>query len=221
MAAGLKNFSREVRAKPRRLAAGTRGRIMAAAEESFAIGGLAGARTEQIAVAAGVNKAMLYYYFKSKERLYEAVVEEQFKGFHEQAMRVLEREGAARELLMEYVGVHFDFMAGRQRYASLYQQMMVSGGKAKERIVKKYFLPRSEALRRLLERGMREGDFRKADAMHTAVSITSLIVFYFSAAPVLKLLGHHDAYTEANLQRRRKEVFAFIRQGLFMNPEAT
>ena len=53
----------------------TRGRILDAALSEFAANGLAGARTEQIAAAAGVNKALLYYYFESKEKLYSAALE--------------------------------------------------------------------------------------------------------------------------------------------------
>ena len=65
---------------------------------------------------------------------------------------------------------------------------------------------------------MRGGEFRQADGFNTAISIVSLIVFYFSAAPVLKILGHPDAYTPANLKRRKQEVLDFIRHGLFVDP---
>src|SRR3954452_20229679 len=53
----------------------TRARILDAALSEFAANGLAGARTERIASAAGVNKALLYYYFDSKEKLYAAALE--------------------------------------------------------------------------------------------------------------------------------------------------
>ncbi len=59
-------------------AADTRSRILDAAEQAFADGGHAGARVNAIAKAAGVNKAMLYYYFESKEGLYGAVLERVF-----------------------------------------------------------------------------------------------------------------------------------------------
>ena len=68
----------------------TRAAILAAAEQVFAKAGLAGARTDAIAAAAGVNKALLYYYFKSKGGLYEAVVEDHFREFNRQ------RPGGAR-----------------------------------------------------------------------------------------------------------------------------
>src|SRR4051812_3781916 len=84
----------------------TRAAILAAAETEFARSGLAGARTDAIAAAAGVNKALLYYYFKSKETLYGAVIEDHFKAFNERALPILLGEGSPGSLLLKYVGVH-------------------------------------------------------------------------------------------------------------------
>jgi hypothetical protein len=67
---------------------------------------------------------------------------------------------------------------------------------------------------------MRKGEFRPADIRHTAVSLTALIVFYFSVAPMVKMLGPADAYSEADLKRRKQQVLDFIRFGLFVDPEA-
>ena len=206
------------RAGQQRRSAETRTAILAAAGRIFAKSGLAGARTDAIAAAAGVNKALLYYYFKSKESLYEAVVEDHFYEFNRQALVVLTAPGPARAILLRYVGLHFDFISARHRYASLHQQVMMAGGRLAERLVHKYFKPRGEALGKLLERGMRNGEFRRADRFHTAMSLVSLIVFYFSAAPMLQLMGRSDAYSKTNLKRRRQEVLDFIRHGLFVDP---
>jgi hypothetical protein len=65
---------------------------------------------------------------------------------------------------------------------------------------------------------MRNGEFYRTDRFNMAVSLVSLIVFYFSAAPVLKLMGRSDAYSPANLRRRKQEVLDFIRHGLFVEP---
>jgi TetR/AcrR family transcriptional regulator len=196
----------------------TRAAILAAAGRLFAKSGLAGARTEAIAAAAGVNKALLYYYFKSKESLYEAVVEDHFAEFNRQALEVLTAPGPARAILLRYVSLHFDFISARHRYASLHQQTVMAGGKFAKRLVQKYFRPRGEAFDKLLERGMKDGEFRRSDRFHLAMSVISLIVFYFSAAPVLQLLGRADAYNPVNLQRRKTEVLDFIRHGVFADP---
>lgn len=198
----------------------TRTSILAAAERAFAQGGLAGARTDAIANAAGVNKAMLYYYFKSKDALYEAVVEEHFRSFNEQALALLNSDGPAGEVLLRYVSLHFDFISRHRQSAPLFQQCMMAGGKRTERIIQKYFKPRSAAMAGLLERGMRSGEFRRTNLFHTAVSIVSLIVFYFSAAPVLELLGSASAQSPQQLKQRKREVLEFVRHAVFTRPEA-
>ena len=196
----------------------TRAAILAAAGRIFAKSGLAGARTDAIAAAAGVNKALLYYYFQSKERLYEAVVEDHFREFNRRALEVLTAPGPVRAVLLQYVSLHFDFISARHQFAPLFQQVTMTGGKFLERLIRKYFAPRSQALGKLIERGMRNGEFRRADGFHTALSIVSLIVFFFSAARVLQLLGHPDAYSRVNLKRRKREVLDFIRHGVFADP---
>src|SRR5215510_3533297 len=167
--------ARRPRPAPRRAqSAQTRATILAAAERIFAEAGLAGARTEVIAAEAGVNKALLYYYFKSKERLYHAVLEDHLKAFNRKALALLEGPGPAREILLKYVRLQFDFISARHRHAALFQQFLCAGNKGSQRLVRKYIAPRSRALEQLLERGMRGGEFRRADRLHTAVSIGAL-----------------------------------------------
>lgn len=191
---------------------------MATADRIFARLGLAGARMDAIADAAGVNKALLYYYFKNKDALYEAVVEEHFREFNQQALELLGSEGSAGDILLQYVGLHFDFISARRQSARLFQQFMMAGGARTQRLVRTYFKPRSDAVAKLLERGMRQGEFRQVDGFHAAVSIIALIVFYFSAANVLQILGHSNAYEAKNLNARKHEVMDFIRHALLVNP---
>jgi TetR/AcrR family transcriptional regulator len=198
----------------------SRAAILGAAEQIFAKSGLAGARTDAIAAAAGVNKALLYYYFKSKGGLYEAVVEDHFREFNRQALDVLAAPTSARAVVLRYVSLYFDFISARHRYAALYQQLMTARGKPLERLVRKYMVPRSNAFNALLRRGIRDGEFRRVDPRHTAISLVGLIVFYFSAAPVLQILGHSNAYNGVTLTRRKQEVLDFIRHGLFVDPSA-
>ncbi len=198
----------------------TRSTILAAAEGAFAQSGFAGARIDLIAARAGVNKALLYYYFKNKQALYDAVLEDHFREFNRQALEVLNQTGPAKEVLLRYISLHFDFISARHRHASLFQQFVSAGSKRSERLVEKYFTPRIKAIDILLERGMREGEFRRTDRFHTGLSIVALIVFYFSAEPVLRMLGRSDPYSETNLNRRKQEVLEFVRHGLFVDSDS-
>src|SRR5262249_21712126 len=108
--------------------------------------------------------------------------------------------------------------SAHRQAAPLFQQFMMAGGKSAERLIRKYFKPHADAVGKLLERGVRSGEFRRTDLFHTSVSVISLIVFYFSAAPVLQLLGPADIHSPENLKVRRREVLDFIRHALFTNP---
>ena len=103
----------------------SRAAILQAAAREFAEHGIAGARTDAIAREANVNKALLYYYFKDKETLYGAVLDEAFSGLRMAVFRVLDSDLPPREKILAYVGAYFDFIASNQIYPRLMQREMM------------------------------------------------------------------------------------------------
>ena len=198
----------------------TRAAILDAAERIFAAAGLEGARTDAIAAAAGVNKALLYYYFKSKHGLYRTVLEKHLSDFDRQANEVLDSRGSPRSILLRYISLYFDFIGARPYYARLFQRVVMAEEKWLERMAREHFLPRSRKLLKVIERGKRSGEFRRLDSTHTAISSIALTLFYFSAAHVMRLVSGQDPYAKPNLARRKREVLRFIRYALFRKPEA-
>jgi TetR/AcrR family transcriptional regulator len=197
----------------------TRQAILQAAERIFAEEGLAGARTDAIAAAAGVNKALLYYYFRSKEGLYRAVLESYVADFNRQALNLLSSEGSACSILLRYINLHFDFIAAHRHHGPLFQRMLMTDEKSWIRLAREQGLPRMKALLKVIERGIRTGELRHMESFHIAISLVALVVFYFSSAPVLRAVGRIDPYNKANVERRREEVLKFVRYALFKNPE--
>jgi TetR/AcrR family transcriptional regulator len=200
--------------------AGSRAAILEAAERVFAEHGLSGARTDAIAAAAGVNKALLYYYFPSKDALFYAVLDASMKGFRVSALQILSQNGPAAPILFQYVGTHFDFIGAHPYYPRLFQRLMLAGGRWSQRLVDEHLLPVARALNALLRRGMRAGEFRALDATHTAISLVALTVFYFSAAPVIQLVSGRDPFSAGGLRRRKAEVRKFIQYALLTNAES-
>src|SRR5678815_3898880 len=88
----------------------SRAAILEAAVTEFAREGVAGARTDAIARSAGVNKALLYYYFKDKEGLYQAVLDEVFSGVRIAIQNALDQDLPPRERLKAYVEAHFNYI---------------------------------------------------------------------------------------------------------------
>ena len=184
----------------------TRAAILKAAQRIYAESGLAGARTEAIAAAAGVNKALLYYYFKSKEDLYQAVVGTYIREFMRQAKDILSAKGPAGSVLLRYLSFHFDFIGAHPHYPRIFQRMMLEGDRTVERIVREYSIPLSAMLLALVGRGMRSGEFRRLDRKHALISIVGLTVHYFNAAPAFRMISGKDPLTKANLARRKAAV---------------
>src|ERR1700688_3570176 len=113
-----RNPRRLSRPRPPSPRLGTRGQpeesraaILKAAVAEFAEHGIAGARTDTIARAAHVNKALLYYYFKDKDSLYEAVLDHVFGGLRDRIMPVLETTSSPRKKMLDYVGAFFVYIA--------------------------------------------------------------------------------------------------------------
>ena len=199
----------------------TRAAILHAAFEEFANLGVAGARTDAIARAAGVNKALIYYYFKSKDALYLAIVERHLKEFSTQALELLSSDRSVQDKVLDYVSMHFDFIAGRTEYPRLFQRFMMADSRPFMRIRQKYFAPVAKKFQSVIAQGIRSGELAASDSRHTAISLVALNVFYFSAAPVLKAAGIiNDPYRKSQLARRKKEVLNFAHRALFTNREA-
>ena len=199
----------------------TRATILKAAGQVYAEYGLAGARTDGIAAAAGVNKALLYYYFKSKEGLYQAVVGSQVREFQKKACEVLSAKGPAGPVLLRYVSYHFDFIGTHPHYPRIFQRMMMEGDPGLERMIREHSIPLKKLCEALLERGMKSGEFRRLNKGHTLVSIAGLTAHYFNIAPAFRVITGQDPYSKANLATRKAEVLKFIRYALFRDPEAT
>src|SRR5260370_16189001 len=88
----------------------TRSAILGAAMHEFAEEGIAGARMEAIAAAAGVNKALLHYYFHDKERLYGEALDHVFATLFQRMDEAHDRDLPSQAEIMAYAAAHFDFI---------------------------------------------------------------------------------------------------------------
>jgi len=198
----------------------SRAAILKAAVAEFADHGIAGARTDAITRAAHVNKALLYYYFKDKDALHEAVLDYVFSGLRERVMPVLESDLTPSEKMLGYVGAYFDYIAANPRFPRVVQgEWMRSGAKGSahmQRIAKEYFAPIFSKLTDVLREGIRAGEFRAVNPMDFLPSVVAVIVFYFSAAPVMKALTKVDPLSAKRIRERRAFVLEFVSAALFL-----
>jgi len=188
-------------------------RILAAAESVFAERGLAGARIDAIARAAHVNKALLYYYFRSKEELHRAALEALFgqlrQGTGDQHF------ASPSEQVIGYVEGYFDFVAAHPNYPRLVQREVMGRGPGLSWIIHKYFRPLHRRLVASVRAGIAAGEFRPVDAQQTVLTLIAMTAFYFAAAPVLAELWQCDPLSQMRVTARRRAVLDFVEHGLF------
>jgi TetR/AcrR family transcriptional regulator len=204
---------------------GTRGKpeesraaILKAAVGEFAREGVAGARTDAIARSARVNKALLYYYFKDKEALYQAVLDEVFSGVRVAIDQALSQQLPPRERLAAYVRAHFNYIASNPLYPRIVNAEFLRAGREParlQRVAKQYFRPIFIKLAALLEEGANAGEFRRVDPGQFIPSMLSVIVFYFTTAPILRVMTGLDPMSPERLAERRAAVIDFISTALF------
>ena len=198
----------------------TRAAILQAAMREFAQEGIAGARTDAITQAAHVNKALLYYYFKDKETLYGAVLDEVFSGLVQRVLPTLESDLPPRQKILGYVQTHFDYVASSPIYPKLVQGEMMRAGRSRspqiKRIVERYFRPLFGNLARVLAEGIAAGEFRPVDPQQFVPSMIAVIVFYFSSLPVIRQTVPGDPLSPERVAARRAAVLDFISAALFV-----
>jgi TetR/AcrR family transcriptional regulator len=195
----------------------TRAAILKAALEEFSNEGVAGARTDEIARRAGVNK--------DKEGLYAAALEQVFSGLHQKVAAVLERSDLPpRERLVLYAQTHFDYIASAPVYPRLVQrEFMRSSGRtlspAASQVMERHVRPFYERLEKLILEGARTGDFRRLDPMHTVTSLIGVIVFYFITIPAQQFFRPGDPVSPERIAARRAAMLDFICAAV-LTPEA-
>jgi TetR/AcrR family transcriptional regulator len=202
----------------------TRQEILSAALREFAREGLAGARTDAIARAAGVNKALISYYFGGKAGLYSAALDHVFSQLVRVLNEVLDQDLRPGEKVLAYAAAHFDFMARAPMLPRLVHREMMQAGRVSsehvERIATEYLQPLFRRLATVLVEGMEAGEFRRVDPAQFLISMVGAIVHYFASATILRAITQVDPYAPERLAARRAAVLEFIAAGLFA-PQVT
>jgi TetR/AcrR family transcriptional regulator len=197
----------------------TRAAILDAALREFAQESLAGARTDAIARAAGVNKALISYYFGGKEGLYRAALDRVFSELSRRLIEVLDQELPPREKILAYAAAHFDFIARAPMLPRLIHRELMqtgrSGTEQVQQIAREYLQPLFVQLSAVLAEGMVRGDFRAVDPAQFAISMVGVIVHYFTSGNIVRALTHADPFAPERLQERRAAVLDFIAAALF------
>jgi TetR/AcrR family transcriptional regulator len=190
----------------------SKGKILEAATTEFAQYGLAGARIDRIAESAGINKAMIYYHFHSKENLYQAIINQQISSVAEKLAEHFADGVSLEEALLLASEQHHNLLAPNSRFRAIFLHEIAAGaGHLKQallRIVTQRGLPRT--IFGMLEDGKREGRFRDVDSRQVMLAFIGMNFFYLLAAPVANMIWEIDNEEEFRQKRPAALVDLFL-----------
>ena len=195
----------------------TKRKLLTAARREFARNGLAGARVDEIAARAGVNKQLVYHYFGDKDALYLAVLEWVYEEIREQE-RKLNLEGLPPErAIKKLIEASFDHLAAHPDFIVLLNDENRGGARhvRGSRRIEAMHSPLVSIVSKILSEGVREGSFRRGvNPLHLYISIAGLSYFFFSNTPTLSAIFRTDLSSQAAQRGRRKHVVDLVLQSL-------
>lgn len=202
---------------PRRDASVARAALIAAAVAEFSGKGFAGARVDEIAAVAGVNKQLVYHYFDSKQGLYLVALESVYAEIREKEQKLSLGALEPMEAMAQLVGFSFDYLAEHPEFIALLTDENRNQGShilASERMQKMHS-PFIDMLEATLERGVAAGVFRSDfDAINVYISIAGISYFFFSNNHTLSAIFGKPLGSRGALVQRRRHVIEFALNAL-------
>jgi TetR/AcrR family transcriptional regulator len=174
--------ARSVRAS--RDAAASRARILGAASVEFAARGFDGAKVDRIAARAKLNKAMLYYHFKSKAALYREILLDMFETVSAAVRDAVDPADPADRQLAAYIGAFARAAESRPHFPQIWLREIAEGGRHVDETIVTRMRSIIETVAGILQRGRVAGEFRPANPFITQIGIVAPIMFLAASRQV-------------------------------------
>lgn len=196
----------------------TGNRILAAAKDVFLEKGMHGARTQEIADKAGINKALLHYYFRTKQQLFEAVFRSAFMEMAPRLNSVLNGTGDLFEKIEKVCDMYIGFLQ-KQPYLPGFVLSELNRNHSFLAEIRDMHTPDLEPFMQQVEAEISAGRIRQIDPKQLFINTIALNIFPFVGAPLLKMFTQTDDDGFAELIRQRQSgVAQFIINAIRINP---
>lgn len=191
--------------------------IIEAARNVFIEKGFDGARMQEIADRADINKALLHYYFSSKENLFEEVFNEAFSSFIPRFNEELKQATTFKSFLVVILNLYIKLLS-KHPYIPIF--ILSELHRNPDRPVK---LVRGmidmEVIKNLIEKEVDDGKLIKMDPRELITNILSLCIFPFAARPMIQriLWDNNEKQYQEFLNQRAETIYQFIQNILFID----
>ncbi len=189
----------------------TEEQILNAAKQIFQSKGMDGARMQEIANKAGINKAMLHYYYRSKQLLFEAVFNNAFSLLAPQLNAILNDDSSIEEKIKNFTSNYISFIMKHPYLPNFIVQELNRNEDFILKIKNNTGFPNLEKFKKQVDIEVKNGILRPISGEQLFINILSLSVFPFIGKPLIKALINieDNAYNQI-IETRKTEVFHFI-----------
>ncbi len=171
----------------------TEEKILEAAKDVFMKYGLYGARMQDIADTAGINKALLHYYFRSKEKLFDAVFDGALEKYFSQMRVIGDTSLPIKERLMQYVDNMFEFFSEYPQMSMfIIKEISINPEMFHEKV--KHMKNQRSLLIPTLEAAFANGEVKWFDPVLFMVNLHSMCAYPFLASPLYKVMLKKNGY---------------------------
>lgn len=196
----------------------TEQKIFDAAHEVFLQKGMDGAKMQEIADRAGINKALLHYYYRSKEKLYESVARAILGKAVPVVQQIIENELPLEEKIRRFIDFYISLIS-RNTFIPLF--ILTEINKHPDRFIDNVLpkeLPRPEQFFRQVEAEIAAGRIRPIKPQHLLVNMIAMCVFPFIGKPMIRIfLGMGPGEMKLFMEERKAQVTEFVLAALRPN----
>jgi len=186
-------------------------KILAAAKKIFLLKGMSGARMQDIADEAGINKAMLHYYFRNKEQLFEMIFKEALNKLLPKIVDIIDSDSSIFEKIENFCA-HYIEMMQQNAYLPLFVLNEINKDPVlfKERFFGSKEFPLLKFVAQI-ETEIKAGKIKPVNPAHLFINMLSMCIFPFIAKPIWMMAsGMDELQFRYFMEQRKTEVAKFI-----------
>ncbi len=199
-----------LRRAPRRAPGGSKARLVAAAAAAFAERGYAGASVDRIARHAGVNKAMIYYHFRSKAALYRAILRDMFAAVAGRVAETARQPIDPADKIRAFVEAIASEAEARPHFPPIWFREIADGGRHLDAPTTREMAAILATLGAIVAEGVRSRRFRQVSPLVVHAGIVGPLLLYFASGDVRRRLERRGVAGAHHLERQ--EVVAHVQR---------
>lgn len=185
--------------------------ILDAAKRIFQRKGMDGARMQEIANEAGINKALLHYYYRSKQLLFEAVFKSAFKLLAPQLDKVINDDSGIFDKIRNFTESYISFVLKHPYLPNFIIHELNRNPDFVKKLMEDELFPNLKKFTKQIEDSVKNGQIRPINAEQLFINIIALNIFPFIGAPLMKgFLNVDDKEYKKIMEQRKTEVADFI-----------